>query len=328
MPGIDPDAQAPVLPTVGSTGNRLWHLLRSPWSLLLFTMLIWSSNWIVGRGLHTVSTPFELSFVRWSAALLILLPTQAAGLWAARRELWASRGIVLRLGATGVAGFNTLIYIAVSYTEAVNAVLVASTQPVLIAVFAWAFYGERIRVRQWTGIAISLLGVLLLIARGNPASLLALQFNPGDLVVLSAMPIWGLYTVWLAQAPRNIPPITLMTALMAVGVVLMAPLFALDLWLGRVPAPTPALLWSLVYLALFPSLLAFLAWNRAVSQLGPSRAGLSIHLVPLFATIQGAWLLGEHLHWYHGGAALLIFGGIALTARRPRPLPAPNSREA
>jgi drug/metabolite transporter (DMT)-like permease len=307
-------------------------LLRAlPALLLVLNMLAWSGNWIVGRWLRGEVTPLGLNFWRWSLVLAWLLPFTWREVWAARAAIRRDWKVLLALGVLGIALFNFLIYLALSMTTAVNAVLINSIIPVMIVPLAWLLLGERVTRTQALGIAISLAGAVVIVTRGDPALLLALRLNRGDLWALASVPVWALYSVLLRRRPPELGAMSLLTVLVAIGVVALLPV---ALWLHaerpqfHVTAQTLA---ALAYLALFASLMGLACYNYGVERLGPNVAGLFIHLVPVFTTALAWLLLGEAPRLYHlPGAALIVTGITLTTVGRPAsgPLLRPGARNA
>jgi len=199
-----------------------------------------------------------------------------------------------------------------------NTVLINSTMPVFIVVIAWWMLGDRPSRRQGIGVALSLAGMLWIITRGQPSSLLATRFAGGDLWTLAAALSWSVYTVLLRFRPPALHPISLLTTIVFMGLLPLFPLFFWDLAAGRVVAPSWPVAGSIAYVALFPSVLAYLFWNRAVAQVGPAKAGIFIHLMPVFGIVLAALLLSEMPQQYHLVGVLLIFPGILLTTVRRR----------
>lgn len=287
-----------------------------PYILLILTTLFWSGNFVLSRGMHTVIPPMALSFWRWSLALVILGALASHHLWRHRRLLLDHAGFIGLQGLLGVTGFNTLLYLAMQHTTAINAVLVNSCMPVLIVAFSWGLYRETMRLHQCCGVLVSLLGVLSILAKGDVAVLLQVSFNRGDLLVLAAAAVWALYSINLRRYPRDLHPLAYLTAISLVGLVGIAPLYLWELSTGRSMPINARTMVSIAYVALFASVLAFIFWNRAVRTIGANRAGPFVHLMPVFSTILAVLFLGERLAWYHGMGILLIFVGILMTTFR------------
>ena len=288
----------------------------SPYLLLSLTSLFWAANWVVGRAMRNEMPPVAMGFWRWTIALLILLPFAAPELrrkWDVVRANWLTLTL---LGVLGAIAFNTLIYVGLQYTAATNGVLFNSISPVLIILLSWVISRERISKPQACGVVLSLCGVLVIVARGDGATLAAFHFNRGDLWLITAMVLWAFYTIVLRRRPPELSAMGFLTAMLLLSLPFLLPFY---LWefgqRGGFPL-TPATVAALAYYGTIPSIVAYLFWNRGVAQVGPNKAGLFVHLMPLFGAILSVIFLGERLYAYHYAGAVLIFGGIYLTTRR------------
>ncbi len=281
--------------------------------LLILSALFWSGNFVLSRGMHADIPPLSLSFWRWTVALLILLCFSIRHLWEQKQIIRKHFRFIAVQGLLGVAGFNSLIYIAVQTTTAINAVLVNSCIPVLIAVFSWILYKEMMTPRQCLGVFISLCGVLLIIARGEISHLLTMSFNRGDLLVLIAAAIWALYSANLRKYPKELHPLAYLSGIIITGLMAIFPFYLMEMYSGKSIIITASSIVTILYVAIFASLLAFIFWNRAVRSVGANKAGPFIHLMPVFSTILAVFFLGETLHVYHLQGILLIFCGILMT---------------
>jgi drug/metabolite transporter (DMT)-like permease len=287
-----------------------------PYLLLILTTLFWSGNFVLSRGMHAAIPPMALSFWRWTVALLILLALAFPHLRRQRGLLRDQYRFIGVQGLLGVTGFNTLLYLAMQQTTAINAVLVNSCMPVLIVAFSWLLYRETMSLRQCCGVLVSLLGVLSILAKGEASTLLQVSFNRGDLLVLAAAAVWALYSANLKKYPRDLHPLAYLTAITIIGLLGILPLYLFELADGRTFALTLPTVVTILYVAVFASVLAFIFWNRAVRTIGANRAGPFVHLMPVFSTILAVLFLGEHLAWYHGQGILFIFIGILMTTFR------------
>ncbi|NJM12670.1 MAG: DMT family transporter [Synechococcaceae cyanobacterium SM1_2_3] len=288
----------------------------SPYLLLVLTTLFWSGNFVLGRALHTVFTPFTLSFWRWTVALAILMPFVWKSLRIQApliRQHWL---ILLWLSILGVVNFNTFVYIGLQATTATNALIMLSVTPVLIVALSFLLLRQTVTRWQIIGIAISLIGVLVIVSRGNIHALLARQINPGDLWILAAIGSWALYSVCLRWRPAQLDPLNFQAATMMIGVVVLTPFYLWDLSQNHAVAVNAATISSILYLALFPSILAYIFWNRAVAELGANRCGQFLHLMPAFGAILAMIFLGERLHGFHGIGIALTAAGIYLATVR------------
>lgn len=293
-----------------ATGNTLpvsVHLL------LLCAPVLWAGNFIVGRALRGDVPPVSLNFWRWAVALAILLPLNVRRVGQHRAILRAEWKIVVALGLTGVTSFNAFAYQALSATTAINALLFLSTVPVLITLASRIAFNEAISGRHALGLLISLPGAAILIAQGDLSNMLHLHFNRGDLWMLGAVVAWTIFSVLLKRAPAELPKATLLTATVLVGLVALAPAYAWRLALGERMAFTASSMAGVLYVGLFASVVAFTFWSKGIAQVGPGRAGVYMHVMPVAGTILAVTLLGETLAPFHLLGGALVFLGIALT---------------
>lgn len=283
---------------------------------LIATPLFWAGNAVVARGVVHSIPPVSLAFWRWVLALLIILPfglPYVRRQWPLIRQHWGS---ILILALLSVTTFNTLLYMAAQTTTAINITLINSTIPVMVALLAWLILGERTRPQQTAGIAVAMAGMLLVIAQGRLTQLSGFTFKSGDLVMVAAVAIWGVYSVLLRRQALPLHSLTFLTVQIAAGTLILAPFYLADLLFGA-GGFTPTLTQAPVflYVAIFPGILAYACWNHAVLIVGPSVSAIFMYLVPVFAAIL-AWLfLDERLASYHLTGGLLILAGLYLTTR-------------
>jgi drug/metabolite transporter (DMT)-like permease len=298
--------------------QKLPHWLRSPspYLLLALTALFWAANWVVGRAMRNDIPPVAMGFWRWTLALALMLPFTAGELkrkWSVVRTNWLTLTL---LGCLGAVAFNTLIYVGLQYTAATNGVLFNSISPILIILLSWLISRERLSGLQACGVALSLCGVAAIIGRGDIALLAAFHFNPGDLWLITAMLLWALYTIVLRRRPAELSALAFLSAMLLLSLPFLLPFYLWELGDRGGFALTPATIAALAYYCTIPSIVAYLFWNRGVAQVGANKAGLFVHLMPLFGALLSVIFLGERLYAYHYAGALLIFGGIWLTTRK------------
>lgn len=290
-------------------------MFRHPYLLLTLTSLFWSGNYVLSRAMHADIPPVTLSFWRWAIALAVLLPFVVKPVkeqWPLMLAQW--RRVAL-LGLLGVTGFNTLVYLGVQYTTATNALLLNSFIPVFTVLITWLFMKQHLAGRQLFGVFVSLSGVFVILSRADLATLQALDFNQGDLLVFLAALIWALYTVIVKGMDPAVNRFGLLAVITVIGLLGIAPFYAWELALGYTVALNPANLASFFYVGIFPSVLAFLFYNYGVAQVGPERASLFIHLMPVFGTLMSVAFLGESFELFHAVGISGIFAGIYLTTR-------------
>lgn len=312
-----PPAEAQPSVTTTPAAGRLRALF--PYACLLVTMLCWAGNWVVGRAIRGDMPPIALNFWRWTVAAALLAPFAVPRLKGKSPVIRRHWRVLLGLGASGIAFFQVLVYLGLRNTTTVNAVLMNSAAPLFIILCAWAVDRDRASPRQMLGMAISFFGILVIMERGDLASLRHFRFETGDLIVLAAMPVWGIYSVLLKRRPRGLDGIALLFVLSLVSLALLLPCyFAETLWFAA-PVVSLASAGAVLYVALFASVLAYFCWNYGVAAVGPSRAGFTLHLLPAFGTVLAILLLGESVALYHFVGIATILAGVTLaTSSRSR----------
>lgn len=289
-------------------------LSRLPPALLLtLSALFWGGNFVVGRWAHTDIPPLNLTFVRWLVSGLMLTPFIAPKLWRHRETIRAHFGLLFVLALTGMVMFHSFTYIALNTTEAINAAFVLASMPMVIPVVSRIMGDERLSARQAIGIAVSFVGVGAIVSRGDLNVLLNLSFTPGDLWVLAAVGAWSVYSVLVRRKPEDLPSVVMIGACNWIAVVILAPFYAWELTTVGGFAITASSVLVIAYVALFASIAAFVCWNAGVHQMGANKAGLFIHLIPLFASVFSIAFLGESLKSYHFIGIVPILVGIYLT---------------
>ncbi|WP_339515100.1 DMT family transporter [Pseudomonas sp. RL_15y_Pfl2_60] len=293
--------------------SRTWAMLG-----LLLAILCWSGNALVARAVHDDISPFALAFWRWSLACVLLLPFVIVPLRRHVADLKRAGWRLLVLSASGISAYNSLLYSAAQSTVAINITLVSTCLPLVTFIGGGLLLGEWPTRRAWLGMFIAAIGLVILITQGSWATLTAMSFNRGDLIMLLAVTDWALYSLLLRRWSRflqPIPPLALLGVLMLLGVPMILPFYLFELAQGAQANVNATTLGAIVYTALFASLLAYLAWNHGIRVVGAAKAALTSYLMPVFTAILGWLLLGEGLlsyHWIGGG---LIFSGLLLATQ-------------
>lgn len=287
------------------------RLLDAPYLLLSLTSLFWAGNVVLGRHVAGHFPPVSLAWMRWVLAFLILSPFA----WRAMKADWpiALRHlpILLVLSLTGITLFNTMAYHALETTSALNGLLIQSTGPLMIAFWSLVLNGDRLSPGQAGGIALSLMGVLTIICRGDPAVLMRVEFTEGDLWMAAAMVIYGIYSSQLARRPA-MSQLGFLGFTLGFGALMLTPIFAAERALGAPLTFDARALAAIAYVSIFPSVLAYLFFNRGVQLVGPNRAAPFFHLMPVFGSGLAIAFLGEQPHLYHAAGYALVLSGIAI----------------
>ena len=286
-----------------------------PYLLLILAVFFWSVNFIVGRAVRMDVPPIGLAFWRWSGASLLIFFPALRHLKHDWKQARKNLPILLLLSATGVAVFNTLVYMGLQQTIVINAVLMQSTMPVLIVAMSFLFFREKIYRLQALGIVLSLCGALSIILKGDPSLLGSLSINLGDLLIFLAVICYASYSVMLRRRPA-IHPLSFVAVTFVTGSVMLLPLYLWESFAVRPMHWDATTVGAICYVAIFPSIISYICFNRGVELVGANRAGLFLHLMPVFGSIMAIAFLGESLRWYHGTGIGLIALGIVLATRK------------
>ncbi|MDR6549262.1 DMT family transporter [Paenibacillus qinlingensis] len=291
-------------------------LKRSPYFLLILATCLWGGNFVAGKALVLQIPPITLATVRWEIAFLCLLPFFGQAAWRLKHEFLAHWKMVLFLSLTGVAGFNSLTYIAVQYTGSINASLMNSATPIFVILITWAVMRERLAWWALPGIGVSIVGVCWIISQGDLSAILRLSVNQGDWFMLVAVICWALYSVGMKRMAGKFPASPFLLVQVIVALVVLLPSSTME-WAIRAPqvAWSPGLVSGLFYVGIFASIVAFLSWNKAIELAGPQRCAGFLNFIPLFSAIFATTFTGESLQLYHFIGAFSIVLGVYMTNR-------------
>jgi len=290
-------------------------LANQPYLLLSITALCWAGNAIVGRLAAGHIPPVTLSFLRWSFAFLLILPFAWKHLvrdWPAIRS---RLGLMITLSITGIGVFNTMQYWALEHTQALNTLLLQSAGPLIVAVWSLILLGVRLTLAQAIGVLLSMTGVLVILLHGDLTALSNIQFNKGDLIFLLALAIFGIYSVLTLKRPA-IHGLSFVAFTFGCGAACLIPLWIWELSARPVMDIDAKNVLSLIYVAVFPSTVAYLCFNRGVQLIGANRAAPFFHVVPVFGSVMAIVFLGEHPQLFHFIGFALVLTGVYVASRR------------
>jgi len=290
-------------------------LNNQPYLLLSLTSLFWAGNIVLARHVAGHVPPMTLSCVRWIGAFLMLLPFARPYLARDWPVLRAHLLLVIGLSATGFAFNNALSYWALQFTQALNALLLQSSGPLFVALWALILFGVRLTWAQLAGIALSLLGVLTIILRGDLWALAGIRFNIGDIMFAGALLSFGLYSALMTRRPV-MHQLSLISFTMAIGAILLLPLSIWEYANGITLKFDLITVVTLIYVVVFASALAYLFFNRGVVLIGPNRAAPFLHLVPVFGSAMAILLLGEEPRLFHLVGYVLVLAGVVIASRK------------
>ncbi len=289
-------------------------LLTHHYLLLTITALVWGGNAVAGKLAVDHISPFLLTLLRWAVACMVLAPFALPYLkrdWPIIRQ---NLPFLFALGAIGFGIFNNLMYLALNYTTAINVAIEQGSMPLIVFALNYLLFRTRITVYQVTGFVITLIGVALTATRGNLFALGSQDLNIGDVIMLAAVMVYGIYSVLLKKKPE-------------IHLLSLLPVLGFSAFLGTIPfaayeVATSTLLWPdlqgwgvVFYAALFPSLVSQLFWVMGLEKIGSNRGGLFINLVPIFGSLLAVLILGEQFQLYHAIGLILVLGGIALAQK-------------
>jgi drug/metabolite transporter (DMT)-like permease len=291
-----------------------WYRTGLPYLLTALAPLCWGGNIVLARGVADIIPPVSFAFWRWTIAFIILLPFT----WSRARQDWPrvikSWKIMSVLSILGISFFNTILYTAMHTTTAINGAMIQTTMPAVIILVTLLLFKETVSKLQILGVAVCILGAFIVILRGRWATLLGMSFAPGDIMMMGAVILYALYSALLRQRPA-IHPLSFLIYTFGLGILFLLPLYVWELSGSKTFALTGGVVLSILYVALFPSIVAYFCWNRGVEVIGANRAGLFINLIPVFASVLAILFLGETLQGFHIIGMALIFGGMILFNR-------------
>ena len=281
---------------------------------LTLAVLFWSGNFVFGRMVSTEIEAIQLSFYRWFFVFLILLPYLIYRYEHIIKIFKKEYLILIIFGTIGIAGFNTFLYIGLKTTTATNGLLINSSIPIMIIVLSSLILKTRITKIQALGIVLSTLGVIFLILKGSLENIVTLEFTHGDLWILLACLNWALYTVLLKYKPKELNAFDFLSVTVFIGIIILSIVyFSFGFSLEFSSFTNTKVLYSIIYIVVFPSILSFYFWNTAIIEIGASKAGQFTHLMPIFGAILAYLFLGERLEVYHVFGILFIGIGIYLS---------------
>ncbi|WP_019241638.1 MULTISPECIES: DMT family transporter [Bacillus] len=287
-----------------------------PYVLLVVANIFWGGNFVLGSIGKEYFPPFTFAFLRWLIAFLVLTPFLFQAFLRDRQVLWNHKWIILLMSATGVAGYNTLIYISLHWTTSINAAVINPITPIFIAILSIIILSEKITRSQVLGIIFSIIGVLFTISRGSLDNITSFTFNKGDLLVLIAVLIWALYSIYVKKYANILPTYTSFYITTFIGLIMLAPFF-----LYEMARSTQHIIWNptsisiIFYVGFFAAVIAFLCWNNGVAKVGAAKAGIYLNLLPIFAAILAPLLTDEVIRWYQIVGGVIVIFSVIISSR-------------
>ena len=285
--------------------------------MLILATLFWAGNFIVGKAAYVENIPpMSLVFFRWSLVWLILLPFTYKDILKFKEIILKNLPLLFFLALTSVGLFNSFTYLALVYTQVINASLFNTAIPAMIILLCFIFKIEKTNRFQIMGLILSVLGILSIITKLDYNILLSLNFNKGDIIMIGGVITWGLYSSFLKKKRFTLPLLTLVHILCTFGLLFILPQFLFEISQGKIIKFDINLSYILIYLALFPSIGSYYCWAGAVSIIGANRAGIFLSLIPLFSTILAMFFFNENFYFFHFIGSVLIVLGLILSNKK------------
>ena len=287
---------------------------RLPYILLVIAPLCWAGNIVLARGVAEIIPPASLAFWRWAIAFIILLPL----VWKYVKQDWGLMilhwKMMTFLSLTGISLFNVLLYTAVHTTTAINGALIQTIMPAMIILISVMLFNDKINRIQTVGVSLCMIGAALVVLRGKFSNFLSLSFTQGDLLMIIAVIFYALYSSCLRKRPK-MHPLSFLAYTFGIGALFLLPFYIWEMVYIGTNEINICFVFSILYVAIFPSIVAYFSWNRGIEMIGANRGGLFINLIPVFASLLAIIWLNESLMIFHVVGMVLIFMGMILFNR-------------
>ena len=282
--------------------------------MLVCASLFWAGNFMIGKyAFFSEIPPLTLVFYRWSLVWIILLPFTYKEIIKYKDTILNNLPLLFFLGLTSVGLYNSFTYLSLVHTQVINASLFNTAIPAIIILLCFLFKIEKTNKFQILGLVISACGILVIITKLKLDILLSLNFNKGDLIMIGGVLTWGIYSTLLKKKQFTLPLLTLVHVICSFGLISVFPQFLYEFSNGQIINFDINVVYTLIFLALFPSIGSYYCWAGAVSIIGANRAGISLSLIPLFSTIMAIVFYGEQFKFFHLIGAILIILGLFLS---------------
>jgi drug/metabolite transporter (DMT)-like permease len=285
--------------------------------MLILCAFFWSGNFIVGKfaTLYEVP-PLTLNFFRWLIVWIILIPFTLRDILENIKVVKENFYSLLLMSFTSISVFNSVVYYSLNFTQVLNGALMISIIPVLIVFISYIFKTEKISFSQIFGLVLSIAGVIIIVTRLDFAKLINLNLNKGDLWLLVAMLSWAIYSTMLRTHKTELKYLSFMSVIISIGLIFLFPQFLFEFYNHQIIRFNIPVFLITSYVVLFAGLGSYILWNKAVVIVGPNKAGIFLHLMPVFSSFMAIFLLNEELMNFHIIGAIIIIIGIYLSSKK------------
>ncbi|WP_117161474.1 DMT family transporter [Paraliobacillus sp. X-1268] len=286
-----------------------------PYIFLIFVVIFFAGNILIGKAINDLA-PFTIAFFRLFVAFLVVLPVGLKSAWNNRELFLKYKKPFIIMSLTGVTFFNMFIYASLQFTTASNVSVLETVIPVITILLSAWLLKERLRKIQWAGVILSVFGAVWVVLNGEVMQITTINWNIGDFIMVGAILCWAVYSIYVKQYMHFFPSIAGLLVMTSISLIVLFPLVMMEwLFLGVPDLFQSEYVVSLLYLGIFPSLIALLLYNHAVQKLGASKASLFLNFLPVI-TMLGAYLwLGESITLIQIGGALLVIVGVIITTQ-------------
>ncbi len=293
------------------------RLVATPWLALILSVTVWGGNIVVARLAVGQVSPMALVALRWLVVCALAMAWSGPEVFLALRRLGPHWRYLGAMGATGFTASNAMLFWGANYTSGLNIAIVTAIVPALVVAGASVFYRARLTAPRAVGVAMTIIGVLLVATQGDLGAMGAMRFNVGDLIELIGVVCYAGFTLALRHKP-DMPSFAFFIGLAIAAFASSLPAMGYEIVSGAIIWPTFQGWGTIVYVAVFTSIIGHTGWIKTVGAIGPSRAGVFQNLVPIIGAGLSVLLLGETFHWYHGASLGLVLGGIFVSERLGR----------
>jgi drug/metabolite transporter (DMT)-like permease len=279
----------------------------------MITIVIWSGNYVIARGIAHQIPPISIAFFRWSTASFFILLIGWKKFIQQKEILFQHKSYLFFTALTGVTLFNTFIYVAGHFTEAINLVLIATTAaPIFITIFSALILKEKINAFRMIGMLLCIAGILILLSKGSWQKLMQLHFGTGDLWILASAFTFSIYSILVKKRPATISPMSFLVSIFITGTLVLLPFYLMEVHYTEPLHWTNGMFLTVLYLGIGNSVIGFLCWNASIARIGPARTSLFSNLMPVFSTIEAVLILGEQFTIIHLISGLVVISGLVI----------------
>ena len=287
------------------------------YTFLTLAALFWSGNFIVGKFATLFEVPpLTLNFLRWLTVWFILIPFTIKEILAKKNYIKENFFAIGIMGILSISTFNSVVYLALNFTQVINAVLMLAAIPPMIIIFSSLMKIEKTNMFQLSGLFLSIFGVATIISNADVQKIISLSFNKGDIWMLVCVLSWSLYSTLLKKNKFQLSQFSLIQIMVTVGLIFLVPQFLYEQSIGLDLKINKASILILAYVVIFPAIAAYYCWQKAIELIGPNRSSMFIQLMPLFSALMAIIIFKEKFQLFHFIGASFIISGIYLSNRK------------